>query len=376
MRGRMTAVLIVCASLVLCGCSVTHEVENQAYALEFGVDMNVSGGVALTVRVPKIGSAKVSDDGEGDDDPYLVFSAEGDGYAQALESLQLAVPRNLNLSHIKLLVVSEKMAADAGFPDLVNRLAETPHLYTNARFAVCEGRAQDFIASQKVIIGTRLSAEIDALFDHLAERGAIPDSSFADVYYAGNSIYSDPVAARAFIQAQPKSAQPAARLVERVGESFASSIAPTDEFYGGAAVFRDGRMALRLDASETALLNLILGARESLTAQSGGRACSLMPEGGTGKRVDIDGDRTVVHFGVNLTCLEDLDDAQARDIEAQLAASLRRLIQKCQQNGVEPFGFAECAAGHFLTVPEWLAYDWRKRFTEADVEVSVRIATA
>ena len=42
---------------------------------------------------------------------------------------------------------------------------------------------------------------------------------------------------------------------------------------------------------------------------------------------------------------------------------------------ITPFGFADVAAGHFLTIPDWLACDWRPRYASADIYVDVDIQT-
>lgn len=368
--ARLTA-LLTALCLALCGCSISREVEHQAYVLVMGLD-KADGGVELTIRIPKIGMSK----GDGGDDasPYLVFGARGSDFSQALEAMQLAVPRELNLSHLKLLIVSEALAGDAAFPTLINRVAEQPHLYTTARFVVCEGSAKAFVEAQKTVIGTRLSAEIDAEFTHYAEHGAIPDTTFADVYYASNSIYSDPIATRGFFAEGVEESQPALLTVDPSESPGVLAEAPSKEFFAGTAIFRDGRLAGRLDAAETLLLNLALGKRETFAYDCGGKAYWLTPEGSPDRRVEIDDGAVRVGLSLRLSTIDAVSPEEARCIEGEIAAALEALIQKCQRVRLEPFGFAETAAGHFLTVPEWLAFDWRERFAAAEVEARVALS--
>ena len=56
--------------------------------------------------------------------------------------------------------------------------------------------------------------------------------------------------------------------------------------------------------------------------------------------------------------------------------SIAELIASCQRSGCDPFGFAESAAGHFATVPGWLAFDWHERYRRARINVDVTLSAA
>ena len=132
-----------------------------------------------------------------------------------MEQLQWSAARELNLSHIALIVASEALASSAAFPRLIDSVAETRHLYTTAAFVVCSGRARDFIEGQETILGAHLSSEIAAMFRHYAAHGYIPKASFAELYYATHSCYSDPTAIWGFPDAGELATedQPAAAAV-------------------------------------------------------------------------------------------------------------------------------------------------------------------
>jgi len=370
MRRVCVMLCLICA--VLTGCAVTGEVENQAYVLVLGVDEAQGGGIALTIRIPRIGQGGGDGGGDGEPggaEPYLVISASGDSYAQALENLQWAVARELNLSHVKLLIASEALASDARFPGLISEIAETRHLYTTAGFIVCEGRAVDFIEGQETLLGSHLSSDIDAMFRHYFAHGYIPSATFADLYYATRSCYSDPVGIWGFPDTGEK---PAAAVLEPEESRLnAATKTASSRQYLGAALFRRGALAGRLDASETLCLNLLTGRVNAFSFESGGRAWALSSALATKIDVRTDGDRPRIAVRVALTSA---DPGDPRALEDDLARSIGDTIAKCQRLGVEPFGFAERAAGRFPTLPEWLDYDWRSRFAQAEVSVAVRVS--
>ena len=373
MRALTVTALLIALSIALCGCNVSGEVENQAYALVFGMDRLPGGELELTARVPRIGKSGGDQPDNSGASSYLVFSAVGSSFPNALEQLQLATPRELNLSHIEMLVVSEALARESGFGELINQVAETPHLYTSARFVVCEGTARAFMEAQEPVIGTRLSSEINAMLGHYAKHGYIPDSSFADVYYATNAIYSDPVAAWASLGAEDR---PASLLIGPSSDDSKGIHSPMKQRYMGAGLFRDGSLVGHLDVAQTVQLGLLLGNSASISVECDGTSCSLAPDGALRREVRLERGETRLLVTIPLSTPDTITEADARRVEASLSQDLRNLIAHCQRLRVDPFGFAERAAARFPSVPEWIDFNWRERYAGADISVQVSIRPA
>ena len=371
MRIRCVIGMLALSALMLCGCHVSGELENQAYVLVLGVDRESDGQLLLTARVPQIGKGKPGEESGGGD--YLVFSAAGNDWPQALDALERATPRQMNLSHIGMIVVSEALAREEDFGELITRIAETPHLYTTARFMVCEDRASDYIDALQTVIGTRLSSEIGAMLNHYARHGFIPDGSFADAYCLSRSIYGD---ATAILCRLAPGDAPAVSMIDPTGSSDEALQSPMRQRYEGAALFRNGHMIGSIDAGRTRLLSLIRGDIEAFPFECDGKAYTLTPEGSPNLGVEIENGGAALSLHVKLSTLDDVCAEDAKRLEMELASSLIGVIQYCQRLGTEPFGFSEVAAGHFATVPQWLAYDWRERYRRADVTVQVEIHSA
>ena len=379
-RLAILALMTMLFALTGCG-ATTGEVENQAYALVLGIDRTEGGGIELTIRIPRIGHpGDSSAEGEGMGSPYLVLSAAGEDYAQALEHLQWAAARELNLSHVKLIVVSEALASGEIFPELISRVAETRHLYTTAGFVVCEDRARTFIEGQEIILGTRLSSEIAAMFRHYAAHGYIPRATFADLYYATRSCYSDPTGIWGFMDVREKPA--AATITGDEDRLNAETLTASTRQYLGAALFRDGRMVGRLNAGETLGLDLLTGRVDTFSFDVDGETCMLSTLTGPRRRVKADGDAVTVEADLSLTA----EDSSSRELldraEGELARTLEALIHRCQALGVEPFGFAERAVigsgpfAHFPTCQRWMDYDWHAHFSRANVKINVDIRSS
>ncbi len=368
MRVTRLFALAVALCLILGGCQRTGELENQAYVLILGVDLLPEGGLRLTARVPKVGNSAPEGDKSGGGSKYLTFAAEGDGWAGAREALERATPRPLNLSHIVLLVISRAAASEDGCFDLLRQIAETPHLYTTARLVVCAGDAGEFIGGLQTVIGTQLSAELNAMLNHYANEGFIPESSLADFYYAGGSVYSDPVAAYATMSTAPRSE--GADSPEPGGSAEA---VPMQQRYEGAALFREGRFIGALGPEDTRLLGLIRGDIGALTVDVDGSPVELTLQGGAKRRVDMGEGGALLRVDMDFKTLDAVMENRLQSVSDRLRSSVMDLIARCQALGCEPFGFSERAAARYATLNDWLSCDWRRLYAEAGVDIRVRM---
>lgn len=364
MRKLSLFALMIALSLPLCGCQVSGEVENQAYVLVLAIDQGDDGGLILTARVPRIGKGGMkSREGESEGSPYLTFSVSAPTWPAALDTLQWATPRRVNLSHIEMLVVSEALASQPSFLGLMNQISDTPHLYTNVRFVVCSGSAKSFLEAGETVIGTRLSSEIRAMLSQYAHQGYIPDAGFADACYTANGIYGDPVAIWGYTDAQSPSDNDGGAVVE----------SPMRQRFSGAALFQGGSFIHALTSRQTRLLNLIRGQISELPYEWRGETFDLSVDASPRRWMNIEEGSVSLALNLRFHVPDGISDADAALLERAVDGDIERLIGLCQQLDCDPFGFAESAAAHFPTVSQWLAFDFHARYRDAPLEVEVRI---
>ena len=364
MRWVKLLALIPALGMLLSGCQDIGEVENQAYVLVLALDTAEDGALELTVRVPGIGKSDTKGkEGDAGGSPYLSFSVSAPSWSRALDELQWVTPRRVNLSHIEMIVASEALASQPSFPNLTREIADTPHLYTNARLVICSGSARAFLEAGETVIGTRLSSEIHTMLSQYARQGFIPDACLADACYCANGIYGDPIAIWGELEDAPSDDEAGAVL-----ES------PMRQRFSGTALLRGGRLVRRLSRRETRLFNLIRGQCKAFPcAWQGGIAELTLRSAALEAR--FAGDDISLLLRLKLRAPEGLSEAEASNLEAAIRTEITRLVGDCQRLGVDPFGFAESAAAHFATVPQWTAYDWRRRYAGAPLTVDLTIST-
>lgn len=363
---RSLPVLLI-LPLLLSGCGSTASLENRAYVLLLGADVTAEGGIRLSAVVPKVGAVSGQDGDAGGEPNYLTFSAAGEDFAQALENLEWVVPRKLSLSHILLAVLSEEAARSDRCPALIDGIMETRSLYAEARVAVCAGSAADYVRGLTPAIEPRLSSEFAAILARNAAKGYSADTSLADLYYAGHSDYGDVLAAWA--GDAPREAGESPILVP---EADGAGEAHGEASWLGGAAFREGRLALWLDARECVCAGLAKGALKEVTLDARGIPAALALTCAR-REVAWGAEGATVRLSLTLTPRDALSGEDAAALEDALAAAILSTLTRCQAAGVEPFGFTEIAVRRFATQDAWRESGWRDAWRAAKAEVRVTI---
>ena len=374
---------LLAALLLLGGCSHHAQVENQAFLLVMGLDRAEDGGIEMCAQIPRIAGNSQSADGEqgsGGSANYAMMSATGASYEEALERLDWISPRDLNPAQLKLVVISRDLAESADCPTLINHISQTERLFTATRVVICEGCAKDFVSAIQPTVGTRLSTDISAMFDHYIGRGFIPRSRLADMYYLMNSIYSDPMTSYAVLdpsaEVEQNEAKPASALagdISSLSRQFDSDI-PTR--YLGAAVFSGGRMRGVLDGEQTICANLLLNELDSFYYNEAEASVEMIPEGRFKLTVDVDSEPVRLRVKGKLSLSGEELPVNEESLIEHLRADIEDTIRAAQRMGVEPFGFAEAAARHFITIEDWVNYNWKWRYSFAEVDVDISLCSS
>ncbi len=382
MRKAVLILLLISSGLLLSACSVSRQVENQAYILALGVDQTQDGGIQLTVQIPKISAGQESSGGQGGSgSPYMPLAVTGADYEYAIERLNWAVPRDMNLSQLELIVLSEETARSENCPELLERIANTEDIYTAASVVVCSGSAGDFVSALKPNLGSRLSADLHATLEHYQGLGIIPSCSLAELYYRTNSVYGDPMAGYAVFEKSEEKPQDAAK-------NAASSLSGSLDFlsgkheseietrYLGAAVFSNGRCVAVLDGDEAILTNLINNSLDSFRYVCGEESLFFRAASNAEVVVETDTEPAVICVELDLSIEEQEHPPDEAAIRKQLTADLLAVIDAARSIGADPFGFAENAAANFLTLDDWLKYDWKAHYREAEVRINLHFSSA
>ena len=370
-------ILIVMLLMILTtGCAYSMQPEHQAYAISLSVDRHENGQLTLGIQVPRIGGSPAVDEESPTGTPassYAVFSATTPSFTECLDLLRATVPYSVRLSQLRSIVFGESLAREASFAQLVKEIAMTNYLNTSAIAIVCRANALNFLNEQHPAIGVRLSSSVVAELEHYHKNGYVPYTRLFDLFSSNNSIYSDSVLTLAATENPAKTTPLPAKSM---GEALPGALPRTGDNknqYMGCAMMRNGQMVGELDGKLTQYLEILLHETGGLSYVSGGRGLSLSVKGRPHFSLNLRPDAIDITLTLDMTAtpLTDLPDLTI--LQRQIEEDLRTLITICQAHGVEPFKLSEYAAKHFLTVPEFIAYDFRDKFLHADVKINLTL---
>lgn len=135
MAGRKirlwVTILLVVALLATPGCWSRREMEALSYILLMGLDTTPEGNIRLFAQV-----GLPTKPGEGGDDPVMVtMRAEGLDISEALNNIYLQSSREPNLSHLRMIVISEELARE-GIETILDYLRRDTGIRLSVRVAV------------------------------------------------------------------------------------------------------------------------------------------------------------------------------------------------------------------------------------------------
>ena len=354
-------ILLLCACF-LSGCSASTRIENQAHAVSIGLDLE-GGEIRMSAQVPTIGGESPKGEGGVSAVSYSVYSAVGRDFPSAYALLTATIPEKLNLTQLKIIVISQSLAESDEFHPLLTEIMRSYELSAAATVIVSRSTALEMLKNQRTLIGTHLSVSMPAMLENFEKSGYIPITNLSALYAGMNGTYSTQKAALGSVSEDAVSGSLIAGTLNRDGEN--------KNEYMGCALFGREKMVGVLNGYETQLMRLLEGKRVKLSSVRGFSTVSAEPLGRPRADILTEGGKTRIRvsLAIGATPLDAPPDAEA--LKNRLTSDIAGVIGVCQRLGVEPFGFAETAAKRYRTTAEWEKSDWLRQFREADISVSV-----
>lgn len=394
MKKALSLVLIMLLGLLLPGCYDYSEPDERAWVLAMGLDKGRQNVLTVTavIAVPKniAGGGGGEPAGGGGGAGFYTVSLEAPTLLSSLELLNAAVDRRADLSHTKWFVFSRELAEDS-IARYFAPLARFHQFRRSSHVVICEGRAEDFLAK-----GTpKLEANVGKYYE-LLQRGwrnteFIPFDTFHEFYIKSNAPGVAPVAILAALNREepiysedsPKLTgnYQAGKIPRKGGEKI--------EIMGGA-LFKEGKMIGTLNGDEVGIQKLFFGTLNTTIIDVPDPlnpdkflivevAPRQMPKvdvqivGGYPNitaDVKLEGEIMSIQSGNNYENPKNLHVLEEA-VEKSVQENIEKTIAKSQEMDADFLGFGLHAKKIFWTWPEWEAYKWDEKYSEADIAVNV-----
>jgi len=421
---RLAALLLVLATgLSLTGCWDHAELEGVGFILALGVDPAPGNQVVVTSLVAVPGKLAGGKEGTGGgDQPHTTTVVQAPDIVSALNLAQAFLGRRASLLHCKVLVVGEALARQ-GLAAPINELARFRQARRTMNLIVARGTAMDLLQALKPDIERDPTRYLEIMTLNDRYTGFLPDNAqlhdFATVLSASGL---DPVAYLAQLRKDAEGTRPGSHKQgggnkqspdqtkapppAPTGRPGAALPVPVPQFLPGqvprrgtatidmigTAVFRQDRLVGVLSGEETRLMLMLKGRyyrshfslRDPIQA---GQWVTLDLRRARPPTARVSRQGNAVTVSTQLELEAELVSqsgvtnftlpANRARLEAalgqDLATQARAVQRKAQRWQADVFGYGERARRLFATWDEWLAFGWRRRWTQARLDTSARV---
>jgi spore germination protein KC/spore germination protein len=195
--------------LPLAGCWDRTEINDVAFVLTTGLDLEKDGQVRYTVLVPlpgQMGGPSGGGGGTSGDKSYYIDSEVGPTYRDAQMKLQKRMSRRMFLAHRRTILIGEDLAKH-GIRDLFDATPRSPENRMSTYMIVTKGKAFDMLRATPKF--ERFPSEA---IRELAKFRTVADMNMKDIGIGLSAPGGDPVAVYMAIKESEKSEKPSQEI--------------------------------------------------------------------------------------------------------------------------------------------------------------------
>lgn len=382
------------------GCGDSSETDDNIYAVTVGIDKGSYNKVIVTVQYPTYkGGTPGGGASQGGGSENNVHSIEAPGVIEGINLLNMAISRKVSLKHIKLLVISEKIARQ-GVAQYVAPFSRYREPRRAMAVVITKDNAVSFIKENKSNIGTSITKSIELMETQSNTTGFFPDTKFYEFYEGIFGNYGQGIATYAGVNnfsnllLRDIGQNPPVVINPNYSPGDLPRIGVTKREFVGTAVFNGDKMVGSLNPWETRYLLLITGKFDrgifavydklgdenkivsfELKLARNPKIKGKFENNKPVINIDLylEGEITGIQSRINYANIHLIENLNSQ-IENYLEKDIIKTINKTQKKyKADVFNFGEQFAGYFPTIQEWEKYNWLKHYEEAKINLSVKV---
>lgn len=140
MRRLIRPVALLLVLLTLGGCWSRREINDLGLITTVGIDLSDEGLIQVTISIaqPAAGGGGKGKQTPAAERPKILMTKEGRSVTEALRLIELAAPRQLNLTHTEAILLGERLV-ERGIDTYVDYLLREPQIRLNAHLMILRG---------------------------------------------------------------------------------------------------------------------------------------------------------------------------------------------------------------------------------------------
>lgn len=390
-RSSVSILLLLALTILLTGCWDRDELEELAIVVGIGLDyIPDKDRIMVTFQIanPQVGIPNTGGDKE---EPQEIVTFTAPDFLTARDLANASVARKISFAHNKVIIIGEELARSDQLLPILESSVRDREVRRDTKLLITKESAYEFVRANKPKLETRPHKFYELMMSRWEESGLVPYSTLQRYFQHTETDSSAFLAAYATSQS----------IESKYGDEDDYLAGQIDKMGGdrtqmiGAAVFKDGRMIGLLSGEEN---RIALALRPSSKANTFLTTYidPVKSEYRVGTRMHRD-EAVSYHFnirtepvklsiivpvqleilsipsGVNyVTDVENqrlLRDSIARALEEKYMQLIKKMQGEYQTSA---FNWDLIVRRQFWTLDAFSAFDWQKKFTEAEIDVTVK----
>ena len=366
-------------------------IDNLAYVIALGIDKGENEKFKITFQFTT--SSSTSESGSsGEKTPIIVNSVEANSIDKAINLMDAYMARELNLSHCRLFIFSEDVAAE-GISNEIYTLANDTEIRPSANIVVTKNKAQEYISNSSPILENLITKYYEIFPNSSKYTGYVYNVTLGDFFNHLTSSTCEPFAILGGVNDNSPNSSTADK------SSDVADIKSTDDSISakrgseniGVAVFKGDKLVGELTALETLCLSIIRGEVDSFLItikdpQNQEETIDLMLSTENGKKIKVNIIKNTPYVTVDFkftgriySMREDLKyldssvlDKISESANQYLETILTNYLYKTStefKSDINDIG--KYCLSNFLTIQEFEKFDWNNTYSSSAFNVLV-----
>lgn len=365
-------------------------IDNLAYVIALGIDIGENEKYNVTFQFTT--GTPNPETGSSEKNPSIVNSIEANSIDSAINIMNVYMAKQLNLSHCRVFVFSEQVAAN-GISNEIYTLINDTEVRPSSNIIVCKNKAKDYIESSEPILENLITKYYELFPNSSKYTGYLYNVTLGQFFNQLISTTSEPFAILGGVNnnSTDSSALSNASNIADIKATDNSISAKRGSENIGTAVFKDDKLVGELTALETLCLSIVKGEVESFlisvnNPENQQEKVDLMfnLEKSPKIKVYIVNNTPYVTIDLsfsgkvysmkkdskymNSTTLDSLSEEANKYLEKIITEYLYKTSVEFKS---DINGIGEYALSNFLTIAEFEKFDWENSYSNSTFKVTI-----
>ena len=393
---KNTSIVIMCVVLLL-GFNASYtslNIDNLAYVVAIGIDVGKNDVYKVSFQfIPRSSEEKSESSTSSNGGKTVINTVEAPSLNTAINLTNSYLARKINLSHCKVIIFSEQVAA-YGISKEIYSLINNSQARPSANIIICKNSAERYIKDTNPILENLITKYYELFPNSGKYTGYIYNATLGDFFNQLVSNTCEPFAILGGINSNMYSNNNKISYSNNTGnmkstETSFSGLRGSENI--GVAVFKDDKLVGELNATETLCLSIIKGEVSSFLIHVPNPKDSekeidliIYPSDKRNVTVDIVNGSPYITFsekfvGKIYSASKDKEYLNAEEIKnlsdlsnKYLENILKNYLYKTSATyGSDINDFGRYALSKFLTIDQFNEYDWKNNYKNSTFKVSV-----